>query len=107
MTDQPTWDLGQLTLADCQSILGQDFVRHNDNGPSVTVRLIQAGAARRDPTAAAGHDRPFTLLFEGPPDPRLTQGRHDLAHPRRSLPGIFLVQVDGDDTRVLYEAVFA
>lgn len=107
MSDQPPWDLGQLTLADCQLLLGQEFVRHNDSGPSVRLRLVQAAVGRRDPAAAAGHDRPFTLLFEGPPDPRLTQGRHDLAHPQRPLPGLFLVQIDGNDTRALYEAVFA
>ncbi len=100
-------DLAGLTLAACRDLVGQDFVRRNPDGPDVVLHLESAEQARRDPTADRSADRPFSLLFRGPADPRLTQGMHDLEHPRRPLPGIFLVPVGADGGGVRYEAVFA
>jgi len=107
MTDDTQLDLAQLTLVASRALIGQEYVRRNDAGPDVTLRLISAETQRRDPTTGGDADRPFSLLFRGPADPRLTQGRHDLEHPRQSLAGIFLVPVQSDADGLVYEAVFA
>jgi hypothetical protein len=106
-TEDGNRDLGDLTLAAGRNLVGERFIRRNEAGPEVVLTLLEAEKGRRDPRAPGEDDRPFTLLFRGPAEPRLTQGMHDLDHPRRSLPGIFLVPVGGDSAGRLYEAVFA
>ncbi|MBC8424808.1 hypothetical protein H8E07_11855 [bacterium] len=107
MSDVPIIDLSGLTLATGRSLVGLDFVRRNDAGPDVVLRLVSAEPARRDPTADGAADRPFSLVFHGPPDPRLTQGMHDLEHPEHRFVGLFLVPVGAADEGLRYEAVFS
>ena len=106
MTDDHTPDLAALTLETCRRHVGESFVRPDDAGPDVTLELTAAEPGRRDPRAQEPGDRPFSLLFRGPLDHRLTQGMHDLDHPRLALRGIFLVPVGQDEDGLLYEAVF-
>jgi len=107
MTDQPFQPLADLTLAACQPLVGQEFVRPNPDGPDVVLVLTKAERARRDPTADLEADRPFVLEFQGPVDPQLSQGMHDLENPSLPLPGVFLVPIDGAVGSAWYEAVFA
>ena len=107
MTDASPIDLAGLTLATARSLVGLDFVRRNDAGPDVTLRLASAEPARRDPSAGDAADRPFSLIFRGPAEPRLTQGMHDLEHPEHGFVGLFLVPVGDADGGFQYEAVFS
>jgi len=107
MPDETPLDLAHLTLAAGDNLVGQDFVRPNPDGPNITLRLITAERVRRDPAVSDTTDRPFSLLFRGPANPRLTQGMHDLEHPRQPFTGLFLVPVGSDADGMLYEAVFA
>ena len=108
MIDSRLPDLGRLTLAGIRNHLDQDFLRRNEGGPDVVLRLVAAERVQRDPTAPADDSgRPFSLLFRGPADPRLTQGMHDLEHPELPLAGVFLVPVGGDGAGCDYEAVFS
>lgn len=106
MTPDPIGDFSTLTLAQCRALVGIDFVRLNRSGPEVLLRLVEAKKCRRDPQAGDDVDRPFSLLFRGPLDPRLTQGMHHLKSPHLDLPGLFLVPVGQDDEGFTYEAVF-
>lgn len=106
MNEDEKPDLSSLNLATCRALVGIDFVRPNEGGPDVLLRLVQAQKGRRDPLAEGDTDRPFSLLFRGPVDPRLTQGMHDLKSPHLDLPGLFLVPVDQDEDGFTYEAVF-
>jgi len=106
MTEDPTPDLAALTLETCRGHVGESFVRPNDAGPDITLELTAAEPGRRDPRAGDDTGRPFSLIFRGPLDPQLTQGMHDLDHPRLALCGIFLVPVGQDEDGLLYEAVF-
>ena len=108
MTDDPFANLAALTLDDARAMVGQDFIRSQETGPDIPLRLVAAEPARRDPTAEPTESgRPFSLLFEGPADPRLTQGMHDLGHPEHPLTGVFLVPVGRSDPGWTYEAVFS
>lgn len=107
MTDPTPIDLAALTLAEARALVGESFVRPNPDGPDVTLRLAAAEPSRRDPRAATFADRPFSLLFLGPRDPRLTQGMHPLDHPAHPFADLFLVPVGERDGGLLYEAVLS
>jgi hypothetical protein len=107
MSEPHILDLAGLSLADCRPLIGLEFVRRNAEGHDVTLRLASAEPLRRDPTASDASDRPFSLVFHGPADLRLTQGRHDLDHPEQRFVGLFLVPVGAEDGGVQYEAVFS
>lgn len=100
-------NLATLTLVAVRSRIGADFVRPNDAGPEVTLRLVSADPMKRDPRAQGAADRPFNVVFRGPAQSQLTQGMHDLEHPEFILRGIFLVPVGQDGDGCLYEAVFS
>jgi len=107
MTEDRYRELGTLTLHAARTMVGQEFVRLNEDGPDIILRLVAAEAVRQDPSAQpSGSGRPFSLLFQGPADPQLTQGIHDLGHAEHPLPGIFLVPVGRRDDGFTYEAVF-
>ena len=108
MTADRYADLANLTLDAARAMVGQQFIRSHEAGPDIVLSLIAAEPARRDPTARpTASGRPFSLLFKGPADPRLTQGMHDLGHPDHPLAGIFLVPVGQNDDGFTYEAVFS
>ncbi len=107
MTNESYDELSQLTLATCQGLIGQEFIRPNESGPDVVVRLVTAESTRRDPATVETSDRPFSLIFEGPTNQQLTQGMHDLVHPAHPLPGIFLVPISESKTGRRYEAIFS
>lgn len=108
MTDDHDQDFAQLTLDAARALVGQDFVRLDDSGPNIVLRLEAAETVQRDPAAAPGESgRPFSLLFRGPVHPELTQGMHDLENPGQSMRGIFLVPVGRDGESSSYEAIFS
>ena len=107
MTQDPTGDFSSLTLDQCQALVGIDFIRRNDDGADVTLRLVEATKLKRDPRAGDEGDRPFSLVFRGPVNPRLTQGMHALENPHCPFHGIFLVPIGQDDEGFTYEAVFS
>ena len=106
MTDNPFDDFSLLTLAASRTIVGQEFVRTNDAGPDVVLRLTAAESVGSSPDGGPFPDRPFRLMFLGPADPQLTQGMHDLDHPDHELPGLFLVPVGPANDGLQYEAIF-
>jgi len=108
MTDDHHLDLAQLNLEAARALVGQDFVRLDDSGPNIVLRLEAAEPAPRDPAASSGESgRPFSLMFRGPVQPELTQGMHDLENPDQSMRGIFLVPVGRNEESCSYEAVFS
>ena len=48
----------------------------------------------------------FTLHFLGPQSPRLVQGIHPLRHAALGEVNIFLTAISGDESGIVYEAVF-
>jgi hypothetical protein len=83
--------------------LNEEFTITTPIGPLVT-KLVEARSLA--PTGLEGARTPFSLIFQGPPQSRLPQQIYPLAHPRLGALEIFLVQVAGDHTGSLFEAVF-
>jgi hemoglobin len=99
-------DLSSINLRMCQALIGHEFVRRNDAGPDVVLRLTAAESAESGTGGGPFPDRPFRLVFLGPADPQLTQGMHDLDHPNHEFSGLFLVPTGPDGDGFQYEAVF-
>ena len=107
MTDDRFADLAALDLDAARAMVGQDFHRSHEGGPDIPLRLTSAEPTRLDPTTRPDDSgRPFSLVFQGPAEPRLTQGMHDLGHAEHPLAGVFLVPIGRNDEGYIYEAVF-
>ncbi|MBB2488239.1 hypothetical protein H5407_23675, partial [Mitsuaria sp. WAJ17] len=50
--------------------------------------------------------QPFSLLFEGPPQPVLPQRIYRISHPQLDAMEIFLVPVGRSESATQYEAIF-
>ncbi len=107
MSEKPVVDLAKLTLETCCTLVNQDFTRPNEDGPEVVLRLISAEIQSTDAKLRGPGDRPFSLLFQGPVDLQLTQGMHDLDHPKHPFVGIFLVPMGDNGEGPQYEAIFS
>lgn len=96
MADLPTRD----AFAEC---LGQPFRVRVGPADSVDVVLAEVSAARPGP---AGGDRPFSLIFRGPPAPVLPQQLYPMENERLGPHTIFIVPIGPDTAGMRYEAVF-
>jgi hypothetical protein len=52
------------------------------------------------------HARPFSLIFDGPADVHLAQRIYSLSHSALADTTLFLVPIEGNETRRRYEALF-
>lgn len=84
--------------------IGERFDCLIEGGATVALKLTHAGASE----CAAGEDvdRPFSLIFQGPSEPLLSQRVYSFRHPLLGGLDIFIVPIGRDDTGVEYEAVF-
>ena len=85
--------LETLTAADFEPLLHEQF-----RLGEFDVELVEVTEIPREPGGRA----PFSLVFEGGPDPLLPQGIHRVEHERLGAMEIFLVPIAADR----YEAVF-
>jgi len=92
------------TLERFSPLVGDDrFELQLDDGSACSAALVEAKAL---PTPAFQGRQPFSLLFEGPPQPTLPQRIYRLSHPQLDAMDIFLVPVGRTQTATQYEAVF-
>jgi len=82
---------------------GEAFELHVDGPAPLRAELVSAVALGMAP--AAGRQA-FSLVFAGPPVPRLPQRIYRLQHPRLPALDLFLVPVGADAAATRYEAVF-
>jgi hypothetical protein len=90
--------LETFTLATFTPYLGQTFRLTVDAGRRLDVELIEA--------TGAPQGRPFSLVFRGPKDPRLSQRIYAFAHDRLGEFEMFIVPIGIDERGLRYEAVF-
>jgi hypothetical protein len=96
--------LDRLNLQDFVSRVGESFAVRTPEGALVPLRLTSAqSAGGRAPQSARD---PFSLLFEGPPEPFLPQRIYEFDLGAPGTCGIFLVPVGRFDGGFRYEAVF-
>ncbi len=72
-------------------------------GPALGTELKLSALEDR---AAPGGYETFSLMLDGPAEPRLGQGIYELAHPRMGTHAIFIVPVQDLAPGIRYEAVF-
>ena len=87
-------DLDTLTASDFEALRGQLF-RISD---AFAAELVEVNEIPRE----SGGRAPFSLVFEGGPDPPLPQAIYPVEHERLGAMEIFLVPIASDR----YEAVF-
>jgi hypothetical protein len=91
-------DLATLTVADFEPLRGVRFrIAANDASP-FEVELVEVTEIPRE----RGGRAPFSLVFQGGPNPPLPQGIHRVEHDALGALEIFLVPIAADR----YEAVF-
>ena len=88
-------DLDALTVADFELLLHERF-RIADAFDAELI--VEVSEIEREPGGRA----PFSLVFQGGPNPPLPQGIHPLQHEHLGAIEIFLVPIASDR----YEAVF-
>ena len=85
------------------ALRGERFDVQGDGMAAVSAELVDVQAL---PAAPIQGRQPFTLLFAGPPEPRLPQRIYRLAHAQLPAQDVFLVPIGADAAGVRYEAVF-
>jgi len=92
------------TLERFSPLVGDDrFELQLDDGSACSAALVEAKAL---PAPVFQGRQPFSLLFEGPPQPLLPQRIYRISHPQLDAMHIFLVPVGRTQSATQYEAVF-
>ena len=90
--------LDSLTAADFEPLRGDRFQIAPDDASPFEVGLVDVTEIAREPGGRA----PFSLVFQGGPNPPLPQGIRRVEHDELGAIEIFLVPIASDR----YEAVF-
>ena len=96
-------DLGDLTLADFEPLVGDTFVLEGGPDEPLPCTLQSATPAGEQP----GGRQPFGLVFLGPPQPLLPQAIYRLTHAELGALEIFVVPLGQDQSGTTYQAIFA
>lgn len=103
--------LDKLTIEDFSTHLNHTFQVHFEVGEKVAdpfslalalVEVSQLGEKQAD----EGQRQSFSILFEGPSEPALSQKIYHFEHPGLGRLDLFLVPVGPKDGSMLYEVVF-
>ena len=98
--------LAMLTKADFEPCRGTTFQMQIAPGHSTPLELIEvAGYPARAMRQGATRE-PFSLVFRGPRELRVSQQIFPLSHPRLGSQEIFLVPIGPDEEGMRLEAVF-
>jgi hypothetical protein len=90
--------LESLSVADFAALRGDRFRIALGDSPSFEVELVEVTEIAREPGGRA----PFSLVFQGGPNPPLPQRIYRVEHDELGQMDIFLVPIASDR----YEAVF-
>ena len=91
--------LESLTVDQCRPLRGNRFRIAPDGAPSFDVELVEVTEIPREPGGRA----PFSLVFQGGPDPPLEQRIYRVEHDELGELDLFLVPIAADQ----YQAVFS
>jgi hypothetical protein len=91
--------LDRVTVDDFRPLQGDRFRIAPDGAPAFEVELVEVTEIPREPGGRA----PFSLVFEGGPNPPLEQRIYRVEHDGLGTMEIFLVPIAVDR----YEAVFS
>jgi len=91
------------TLERFSPLVGDRFELRLDDGSTCSAALVEAKALQAPLFQGR---QPFSLLFEGPPQPLLPQRIYRVSHPQLDAIDIFLVPVGRTQSAAQYEAIF-
>ena len=94
-------DLSELNSKSFSDHLHTDFTVTFEGARPVTLRLMEVNEPPTPPNIEL-----FSLIFAGPPAPRLPQRTHHVQHEKMGSFALFLTAVAGNAESVSYEAVF-
>ncbi|MGN6814980.1 MAG: DUF6916 family protein [Solirubrobacterales bacterium] len=94
----------ELTLDTFTPAVGQTFTVGGDGGAKVELLLVEATPKDAGPQAPRP---PFSLLFQGPAEPFMTQATYRFEHVSLGVMEIFIVPLGRDEHGTTYEAFFA
>jgi hypothetical protein len=97
-TIRPVRDLETLTATDFAALRGERFRIAPDDADPFEAELVEVTEIAREPGGRA----PFSIVFQGGPDPPLPQRIYRVQHERLGPLEMFLVPIAADR----YEAVF-
>lgn len=83
-----------------EKLIESEFQIGPGSGARLSVKLVNVSG---ESTATSHH---FSLLFEGPKDPRLPQGIHTFSHPEIGAFDLFIVPIGQSSDKTSYEAIF-
>ncbi|MGI8917730.1 MAG: DUF6916 family protein [Pyrinomonadaceae bacterium] len=72
-----------------------------DDSNTLETELIKVGEHQLSP-----HQERFSIIFQGPLVPRLSQGTYSVNHDGMGAFNLFIVPIEQDSQSVRYEAVF-
>jgi hypothetical protein len=94
--------LDELNAKLCSEQLHTKFKVRTENTAPVELELCEVNEPATIPRLEL-----FSLMFVGPPVPRLPQGIHRLEHAKLGTIQIFITAVAGDEDGISYEAIFS
>ena len=94
-------DLGELTLATVEPLVGETFAVLVE---PTAIEIVLESATTLG--ARPGGRDPFTLVFRGPREPLLPQHTYALEHADLGVLEIFIVPIGRDGDATSYEAIF-
>jgi len=97
-------ELSEVSLEAFSPLVGERFAMQLDDGPALAVTLSEATALASQPSRTGRI--PFSLLFEGPPEPILPQRIYPLEHPALGRLELFLVPLQPESGAARYQAIF-
>jgi hypothetical protein len=97
--------LDKLTSADFRAHLKDTFTLSLPDGSQYGLTLVKVSELG-DREEESGRRRPFSLIFRGPLDMRLSQQIYLIIHAKMGSLQIFIVPVGPDQTGQCYEAIF-
>ncbi len=92
-----------LTLDHFVPLIGEQFRFEHDALCGQTAALIEASPINGP---EFGGRRPFTLLFEAPAEPMLSQRTYRVSNPAFASLELFIVPVGLSPSGIRYEAIF-
>ena len=97
--------LKNVTVDDFTDLVGQKFHLQAEDGAGIHARLIEANSpkTRRGLRFRREH---FSIVFDVPVGPELTQAQYRLTHPQIGSIDLFMVPVDLPSKHCRLEAVF-
>ena len=94
----------RLTFRSFGSHTDTPFTAYPDGRASAGVELTLVEATDKTPAGFPGEQ--FSLIFKGPPEPRLPQRTYPMGHAELGDLDLFLVPVGRQDSHNFYEAFF-